>query len=233
MKTNRSPYQNVLSLVLLLTGLHCSSNPSTTSPDGSSGQAGAGGDVSSAGAAGQAGTGPSAGAGGESGQGGAGYDVSICPEACGRLTSCEGNVDIPACEAQCKKELQGEGHLIPEIANDFFLSLKNVDSGKECGYLNGSYIYWSKWAPISEPKGKYDKLLEQNILMECSDALFKCTQSVDISEHKSTCVYAYYRYNTDMRMKIKPCFELKCPDPGYCATQFIQQGEPWLGQPVP
>lgn len=224
MKNPRFFCQNLLASMLILTGVHCSSSSSTspgrpTDPVGSAGQAGNGGSA------------PSAGFGGESGQGGAIYDTSVCPEACGRLASCEVSVvDIPVCEAQCKKELTGEGFLIPEMGNDFFVSLKNAEPGQECSFLVG--YYWDKWSPSSAPKGKYDKLLEQDVLMECHDALSNCDKATPSSDYKAQCIIMYYRYRKEKRQEIKPCFDLKCPAPESCVTQ-ISYGmkELWLGQP--
>ncbi len=203
-------------LPLMLAGLHCSSSPS--SPQGNN-----------------AGGSPTAGAGGEAGQAGAtGYDVAICPEACGRLPACEEvPVNVESCVAQCQKELQGEGWLIPELANDFFLSLKNVEPGEECHFYGGGKSYWRKWAPISEPKGKYDTLLEQDVLMECFDATFRCEKSEPASDRKASCIMLYYRYNRPIREVLKSCFQLPCPDPSSCLGNYtfnLPQSEPWLGQ---
>ncbi len=226
---------------LLVASFGCSSKE-TTINSGNGGSPGAGGSLGagnsgSPGAAPQAGSGGvSAGAGGGAGSAGqpsagaAGYDTSLCSEACARAVDCKG-ADVAACEAQCVKELTGEGYLIPELANDFFLGLRDIEPGKECGYKFG--IYWDKWAPSAEPKGKYDTLLEQNVLMECFDAFRKCNGEVTPADNKYDCIVQYYRYNKDRREKIKPCFAEKCPNKEYCAEPYQLLDQPWLDLPKP
>lgn len=198
----------------------------TSQSDG--GAAGSAGGV--AGSAGQnlAGA-PGGNAGTSGGEGGQGPDLAkLCADSCGLLKDCP-NADTLGCEAQCLKEVTGTGYLIPEIALDFFKTLgeppQNIEPQyKEIHRCYWDKNYWIKWSPASAPKGKYTNLKDQEVLNECADKRFQCDGEASKADHQAYCLGEYYRYNTDRREKIKPCYALACLDVGICVKSH-QLGE--------
>lgn len=250
-------FSQLVSFSLACLVMACSSSTSVAPPGGTSGQGGnqggqsAGGNAqagtNTAGGSSQGGASTQGGASGQSSAGGSsagssgaaglgGYDPSgVCPQACARLKTCNAEVDVEACSAQCQKEILGEGYLIPEMANDYFTLVRDISEENVCGFLVNETHWLDKWKPFAKPENKFETLKEQDVFQPCVEAMTKCDGETPVPTHESFCLFSFYKYNVSRREEIKPCFASKCLDLNYCISQH-QTGlwQPWLaGVPKP
>lgn len=234
MKTTRILYLSLCLIAFAACGSSSSDGPSTvvggqggtTAGQGGGTTAGTGGT-----AAGQGGT--AAGQGGSTEEGGSGGGElkeaqTLCEGACNRIAACTGEitytVDLPACTAQCVKEVTGEGSLIQEIAVQFYVGMK--DSAEGCDYpRDGLSPYWNSF--YSEPE-QIKKLKEYNeIILPCVEMLWDCYYG-EKDSYEPGCFRHYYRYNTERRQSIKECFAKPCPDRNYCTGEQSPKSQIWI-----
>ncbi|MCU0654195.1 MAG: hypothetical protein MUF64_02540 [Polyangiaceae bacterium] len=217
----------------------CGSSTSSDPPAGSGGSAGSvagqGGSVN-AGAGGDAGT-TSAGAAGNAGGAGSvplgavtlAEATPLCQQACATVQTCDPKADTAACQAQCIKEVTGDGYLWPEVAVKYFEDFRDAKTDTDCRYTAFGKS-WERWSPDTPPPDKFDKLLDQPTLLECMKYTEKCYAANFDIQRQYYCFNNQYAFNKDSRQKVRDCMLLDapCATRSSCITASLPQGEPWL-----
>ncbi len=173
--------------------------------------------------AGGGGVGASGGTGGEAGT----TTSPLCRDACAVTLSCDPAADTAACETQCEKEVAGQGHLIPEIAKDYFGQFAALSDDKDCLYSKGGNA-WRKW---SDDPTNFSKLAEQSVLEDCRIKYSVCRDpGGSVDGNRGACFFGFYRHNVALREKLWPCLDLACSfkEPQKCINDLQPTGEPWL-----
>jgi hypothetical protein len=167
-------------------------------------------------------------AGGPTGTGGTGAVGSeLCAKACAVPPTCDAKADVTACEAQCKKELDGTGYLDPVVAKEYFELFVARGSDPDCTYSKGDLAWWH-W---TKDRDRIDALPDQARMTECRDVWYSCIGPTGTQDgFRDTCFREYYRYNDGIRSQLKQCFALPCSmtEPFDCVSAAQPKGEPWL-----
>lgn len=145
----------------------------------------------------------------------------LCPDACKTVKTCYAALDSAACEAQCGKELAGNGYLIPEFAKEYFQKLKDIGTDPNCKVTN-----LETWI-LDEDAGA--GVNDPNAMKTCIDGITKCTGSAPTG---NTCFISYYIYNTQIRKNISACYDLDCASQSSCACDATVPWRAWVAIPV-
>jgi len=161
------------------------------------------------------------------GSGGAGGTGSLaqelCPDACKTVKTCYGALDTAACEAQCGKELAGNGYFIPEFAKEYFQKLKDVGTDGKCTVTN-----LEAWIP--PPGQDYDAGVDDPAALKpCLDSSAKCAGGPPTG---NACFVGYYIYNTQYRDQFKACYQKACAYQGSCLCDASVPWRAWVAIPV-
>lgn len=170
-------------------------------------------------------TGGSPGTGGSGGTGAASSE--LCSHACAVPPTCDPKADVAACEAQCNKEVSGQGYLRADIAKEYFelFVAKGTDPG--CEFSKGDMAWWH-W---TTDRDRIDALPDQAAMKECKDVWNACVgPTATLDGFRGKCFREYYRYGSAVRSEVKACYALPCTmtEPFECVSDAQPKGEPWL-----
>jgi hypothetical protein len=157
----------------------------------------------------------------------------LCAGACATAKTCRGLLDVDACVAQCRHEVDGTGYLLTESARKYFRRLHDTADDAGCEITS-----WDAWLadPFGDPSAYHPDVDDPATLTECVQALAECSdQPTGFLE--SGCFWLYYRHNAERRALVRACFTVSCFDPdldrNLCPCSEQPEGEPWLGMPPP
>jgi hypothetical protein len=166
-----------------------------------------------------------AGSGGSGGSGGSSDALArqLCPGACKNVKSCYARLDTAACEAQCGKELAGNGYFIPEFAKEYFQKLKDAAADSRCKVMD-----LEPW--ILRDGGSYNTDGADPAAMKpCVDATIKGGGRPPAG---NGCFYGYYIYRSQYRDKMKACWKLACPYQDSCGCKAVIPWLAWVAIPL-
>jgi len=167
------------------------------------------------------------GTGGNAGAGGTGGSSELCSKACAVPRTCDPAADVGACEAQCNKEITGQGYLKQDLAKEYFELFVARGDDTNCEYSKGDMAWWH-W---TKDRDLMDALPDQAAMKECKDVWNACIGPTSTQDgYRAACFLEYYRYGGDLRSKVKACYAMPCSmtQPFDCVVAAQPKGAPWL-----
>ena len=150
--------------------------------------------------------------------------AQVCPGACATVLTCWAELDVPACELQCERELTGTGHLIPEVARPVFEAIRDAESDPSCVYSRG-YAPWQPWMGIGNTP--FPPVDDAERLDKCVRKMRACDGPGAYEEH---CFIYYYRYNEPYQSEMNACLDVGPDECGVtpCLGALAPEGDPWI-----
>jgi hypothetical protein len=128
--------------------------------------------------------------------------AKVCPGACETVRTCVAETDVNACEAQCAKELAGNGYLIPYVALPMFVALRDTKPDYACFNMSGGHIWEELQWSVTEDKDQFE---------ECRAAMIRFYGGDDNEGFSHYCYEVFYILNQPIRDTMRPCFDSSVP----------------------